>query len=134
MNVKRGLICISLLLVLAMLAACGGGGGASSGGAPKAWGIAVPIELSTGDVGSPQIAVNASGDAFVVWVQTDTADINIWSTRYIAGYGLDTPTRISNGVTNASYPQIAIDADGNAMSVWQQSDGTINNIWANRYQ
>ena len=30
-------------------------------------------------------------------------------------------------------PQIAIDSNGNAMAVWQQFDGTVNNIWANRY-
>ncbi|MCK5001399.1 MAG: Ig-like domain-containing protein [Gammaproteobacteria bacterium] len=30
-------------------------------------------------------------------------------------------------------PQIAIDSNGNAMAVWQQSDGTRNNVWTNRY-
>jgi hypothetical protein len=129
MIIKRGCSYISLVLVLAMFAACGGGGdGASSSGAPKAWGIAVPIELSTGDAGSPQIAVNAGGGAFVVWTQSDSL-VNIWSTRYIAGYGLDTPTRISNGAGNADNPQVAIDANGNALAVWQQS----GSVWANRY-
>src|SRR3989442_13803817 len=30
-------------------------------------------------------------------------------------------------------PQIALDAQGNAIAVWQQSDGIRNNIYANRY-
>ena len=34
---------------------------------------------------------------------------------------------------NAFDPQVAIDTNGNALSVWRQSDGTRYNIWANRY-
>ena len=30
-------------------------------------------------------------------------------------------------------PSIAVDTAGNALAVWQQSDGTRDNIWANRY-
>src|SRR5690606_1592584 len=39
----------------------------------------------------------------------------------------------TDNVGAANYPQIAVDAKGNAIAVWQQSDGTRNNIWANRY-
>ena len=134
---KREFISTALFFLLAMLVACGGGvggGGASSGGAPKAWGIAAPIEIDTGGAFAPQIAVNDSGNAFAVWEQSDGTRYNIWSTRYIAGYGLDTPTLIeTDDAGNASAPQIAIDSLGNALAVWQQSDGTRNNIWANRY-
>ena len=34
---------------------------------------------------------------------------------------------------DATDPQIAIDANGNALAVWSQSDGTRTNIMANRY-
>ncbi|MDB5765010.1 MAG: hypothetical protein JWQ21_4005 [Herminiimonas sp.] len=34
---------------------------------------------------------------------------------------------------DASSPQIAVDAGGNALAVWQQFDGTTNNIWSNRF-
>lgn len=30
-------------------------------------------------------------------------------------------------------PKIVIDTNGNALAVWEQSDGTRYNIWANRY-
>ena len=33
----------------------------------------------------------------------------------------------------AATPPIAFDTAGNALAVWQQSDGTRYNIWANRY-
>jgi hypothetical protein len=35
---------------------------------------------------------------------------------------------------DADNPQIAFDANGNALAVWEQFDGTRYNIWANRYQ
>lgn len=34
---------------------------------------------------------------------------------------------------DAEEPRIAVDMAGNAVAVWQQSDGTRTNIWANRY-
>ena len=33
----------------------------------------------------------------------------------------------------AYQPQIAVDSSGNALAVWRQSDGTRDNIWANRF-
>ena len=39
----------------------------------------------------------------------------------------------TDNVGNDYEPQIAIDAGGNAMAVWVQSDGTRDNIWSNRY-
>ena len=35
---------------------------------------------------------------------------------------------------DAYHPQIALAANGNALAVWEQSDGTHTNIWANRFQ
>jgi hypothetical protein len=34
---------------------------------------------------------------------------------------------------SAYFPQIAIDAKGNALAVWSKSDGNRSNIWARRY-
>lgn len=34
---------------------------------------------------------------------------------------------------DADLPQVAMDSGGNAIAVWQQSDGATNHIWANRY-
>ena len=38
----------------------------------------------------------------------------------------------TNNVGGADFPQVAVDADGNALAVWSQSDGMRTNIWANR--
>jgi len=50
--------------------------------------------------------------------------------------GWDTPQPICN--TSASYPQVAIDASGNALAAWFQVDLTLpfsesHSVWANRY-
>jgi len=60
------------------------------------------------------------------WTFT-TADGN-WGS--VEGVDFDSAT---DPVNNADAAQIAVDSNGNAIAVWQQSDGTRNNIWANRY-
>ena len=34
---------------------------------------------------------------------------------------------------DARGPRVALDPNGNAVAVWTQSDGTRDNIWANRF-
>ena len=149
MNSKLGLTDVSILFVLATLAGCGGGGdgggstaapppnsgGGTGGGAtPKAWGTATIIETdNAGSASSPQIAIDANGNALAVWMQSDGTRDNIWSNRYSAGTGWGTAALIETDNAGAYNPQIAIDANGNALAVWKQSDGTRDNIWSNRY-
>ena len=93
---------------------------------------------------APQIAMDASGDALAVWVQTDASSPmpNIWINRYTAGSGWGTTANLGQVRINipgaagspAGWPQIAIDSNGNALVVWYQSDGTADSIWSNRYQ
>ncbi len=40
---------------------------------------------------------------------------------------------IEDDTSDANSPQIAFDANGNALAVWHQSDGTRKNIWASRF-
>lgn len=117
---------------------------AASGG----WGTAVPVAISTAlnpptvppgiPVYSvePRIAVDSTGDALVVWHQSDGDRYNIWSSRYTAsrGWGTAELLEMDDGASSASYPQIAIDGDGNAIAVWRQFDGSRYNVWANHYQ
>jgi hypothetical protein len=121
-----------------MLAACGGGGGDSSptpATTSKTWGTASLIETeNAGAAYASQIAIDAGGNALAVWYQHDGTRYNIWANRYTAGTGWGAATLIeTDDAGGAQLPQIAIDADGNALAVWAQHDGTRNNIWANRY-
>jgi hypothetical protein len=99
------------------------------------WGAAALIETdNAGDAWSPQIACDAAGNALAVWEQSDGTRYNIWANRYTAGAGWGTAELIeTDNAGIAYYPQIAFDATGNALAVWEQSDGTRHNIWTNRY-
>lgn len=57
-----------------------------------------------------------------------------WSfTTHAGGWGTAQLLESDNSGT-AQYPHIAADSSGNAMAVWQQSDGTRHNIWASYYK
>jgi hypothetical protein len=98
------------------------------------WGIAQLIETdNAGDAFNPQIAIDASGNAVAVWQQSDGIRTNIWGNRMSATGVWGTAQLIeTDNASNASQPQIAINASGNAVAVWQQSNGMLTNIWANR--
>ncbi|MBL0226644.1 MAG: hypothetical protein IPQ16_14045 [Geobacteraceae bacterium] len=98
------------------------------------WGEPVLLETDDGDARVPRIAMDAAGNAVVVWFQNDGARNNIWANRYTVDLGWGTPTLIENNNDGAaSAPQVAMDAIGNAMAVWDQDDGKRNNIWSSRY-
>ena len=103
-----------------------------------AWGTVAVLEAVTpGASRSPQIALDASGNALVVWSRYDgtSAFDNIWANRYTAGSGWGTAGLIESDNTGAAtVPQVAFDASGNALAVWQQSDGSRRNIWSNRFK
>jgi hypothetical protein len=124
-----------------ILANCGGNGGADSGSSvtivppvTRTWGTAQLIETdNAGPATSPRIAMDSSGNAIAVWQQSDGTRNNIWANRYAGGsWGTAQLIETANA-GDASYPQIAMDSSGNAIAVWQQFDGTRNNIWTNRY-
>ena len=72
---------LALATVVFTLAACGGGGGSDSGSS-FAFGRAELIETSPGDAAEPKVAVDAVGNALVVWRQKDGSD-NIWANLHI---------------------------------------------------
>ncbi len=102
--------------------------------AGSGWGTAESIKANSGSTGYPQVTVNANGNAIAVWPQSDGTRYNIWANRYTpaSGWGTAQLTETDNA-GGASDPQIAIDANGNAIAVWEQFDGTRYNIWANRW-
>jgi hypothetical protein len=99
------------------------------------WGRAEPIKtFNTLSAYAPQLAFDNSGNALLVWHQSDGTRLAIWSSRYTPGSGWTPAERVENNdAFNAVDAQIAVDASGNAMVVWQQDDSTLANIWANRY-
>ncbi|VAW88463.1 hypothetical protein MNBD_GAMMA17-507 [hydrothermal vent metagenome] len=98
------------------------------------WGDATLIENDDNGMASlPQIAIDANGNAIAVWQQSDGLQTNIWANRYTAGSIWGGAVFLETDTGDAVMPKIAMDASGNAIAIWSQSDGTRNNIWTNHY-
>ena len=123
-------------------------GATSSGGKPLAadvtwtfrvrdgaWGTAERIETdNAGNAQRPAVAFDAGGNAIAVWHQSDGTRDNVWANRYLAGQGWGTATLIETDNTGpAQFPRVGMDAAGNAIAVWLQSNGTRNRVMASRF-
>ena len=99
------------------------------------WGTAAFIPADdTGNAGNPQLAIDASGTALAVWEQWGGARWNIWSNRYTPSAGWGTAELVeTEDAGDALFTQVAFDANGNALAVWQQRDGARWSIWSNRH-
>ncbi len=100
------------------------------------WGTAEDIgaiDTAAGDF-AIEVAVNPDGDAMSVWHQGDGVRKNIWANRFTSVGGWQTAELIeSDDAGGVQWPRVAIDPNGDAVAVWEQSDGTRTNIWANQY-
>jgi hypothetical protein len=106
----------------------------------RSWSTPQRIETNNGGLShAPQIAVDPNGNALVVWSQSDNGmygRYNIWSNQYTPVGGWRTAEVIDLNDTNtgnAGSPAIAIDANGNALSVWRQRYRGAFQVWANQY-
>ncbi|SFM32202.1 hypothetical protein [Marinobacter zhejiangensis] len=100
------------------------------------WGSAELVENgSSGHAYWPQIAVDSAGNAIAVWYQDDGTNYNLYANRYTASSGSWGTEELleSSNAGDVVYPSIAFDSNDNAIVVWQQSDGTYESIYANRY-
>lgn len=98
------------------------------------WGSAETIDTETEDARRPQIAVDDAGNALAVWRQNDGTRDNIWANRFSTDNGWGSAEKIETDDSGGALdPQIALDASGNALAVWEQNDGSRYNIRANRY-
>ena len=96
------------------------------------WGTAELIQTDdTGHALYPQVAVDVSSNAVVVWYHAGT-EYDIYSNWYMAGTGWGTEEAIDTDLGTAVDPQVAVDSGGNAVAVWQQHT-TYYDTWANRY-
>jgi hypothetical protein len=102
------------------------------------WGTATQIGNGNPNVNhvTPQVTMDAAGNAFAVWVQYNGRITNVWGSRFVVGTGWGTAGLIQDDSASAGRdPMVAADASGNALLVWAQFDVTTSadHIWASRY-
>ncbi len=99
-----------------------------------AWDGVDTIETGAADGDAPQVGIDAAGNAIAVWHQLTGARRDVWWNRYTAGAGWGTAALLeTDDAGDAINPAIAVAPSGEAVAVWEQSDGTRSNIWARRF-
>jgi len=102
--------------------------------AAGAWGLPFLLESDGGEAGDPQVSADSGSNAIAVWRQFSGATVNILANRFMPAVGWGTAILVeTDNAGHAFWPQVAMDGAGNAVVVWQHSDGTRYSIWANRY-
>jgi hypothetical protein len=88
------------------------------------------------------ISVGPAGHALAVWSRwtpsgdDDAAFAAVMASRFTAGGRWPDAVSIQRPSPQAAdgWPSLAMDAGGNAIAVWAETDGTSVSIWANRLQ
>jgi hypothetical protein len=93
----------------------------------------------------PQAAMDSAGNAIITWYQSDAdGKFQIFKSEYSASTRMDSPfmqwsrpsgltDNISPDFQDAKVPQPAMSDSGNAVIVWQQSDGAKTQIFKSEY-
>jgi hypothetical protein len=84
------------------------------------------------DAFSPQVAVNADGDAVFTWVRFDGTNYRIQARARSAAGTWSGVQDLSDPVQSANSPQVAVDRDGDAVFTWQRFDGANLRIQARK--
>ena len=82
------------------------------------------------DAHAPQVALDRAGDAVVVWARSNGTDVVVQAALQRANGGWLAPQDISGPGVDVDRPDVALDAHGNGVAVWQSSDGSSSVIRA----
>jgi PASTA domain-containing protein/PKD domain-containing protein len=90
------------------------------------WGSPQDLSAIGQSAFTPQVAIDAAGNAIAVWERTNASAIpTVQASRRSAASGVwGTPQDLSSGIAGESSfnPQVAVDPAGDAVAVWQRSN------------
>jgi Secretion system C-terminal sorting domain len=95
-----------------------------------------PQIIDAGDFAAddPQIAINSSGQAVCVFVQSDGANTRIYANQYQPGAGWQGPVLIDRAAgTNASSPDVDINESGQIIAGFIEFFGGVDRIFGQAY-
>ncbi len=99
------------------------------------WTGAVLIEADdSADASNTQITFDSNGNALAIWYQDTGIRSDVWVNRFDGVSWGGASLIESDDTGSAGNPQIAVDNNGNAFAIWDQSDGTRYNILVNRFE
>jgi hypothetical protein len=101
---------------------------AASKRADGRWGALATVSDAGEDAEGPRVALDGAGDAVAVWVRSDGSNVLVQSAVQPAGEApWGKPVEVSEAGRDASEPEIAVDAAGDATAVWTRYDGLKEN-------
>jgi hypothetical protein len=79
----------------------------------------------------PVIAVDGDGNAFAVWSDRRNSNADIYFAYRPAGGGWGANVKVNDdpGTASQTFPDIAVDAAGNAYAIWRDSRNSNDNIY-----
>ena len=109
------------------------------------WGQASRLERGKGDLGAPQVTMDAGGNALVVWPRFHLERSELWASIYVAsgsgggGGAWDKATRIDavHGYVYTPRVMAAEGLPGEFAVLWDQEEGFVTGpaaVWASQYQ
>ena len=75
------------------------------------------------DAHVPQVAVDRTGDALAVWARSNGTDVVVQGAERRAAGDWLPPENVSGPGSDVERPDVALTATGNAVAVWQSTDG-----------
>lgn len=97
------------------------------------WSAPFTIEQNAALADSPKVAMDASGNAFAIWIQQHVGAPSLWVSRFTPAGGWEAPELLELMDGSAAVtPSIAMNAAGHAVVAWHQQEATAN-IYVNRY-
>jgi hypothetical protein len=102
------------------------------------------ISLNGQDAIEPHVAMDNNGNAIIVWMQSDGANLQVFKSERRNGVWAN-PTSLSDHISPSGQDvgwndplmgtaQVAMDNNGNAIIVWYQSDGSTQQIFKSEYR
>jgi hypothetical protein len=98
--------------------------------AGAAWTPPADLSAAGQDAGQPQVAIDVDGDSVIVWVRSDGANDRVQARARSAAGTLSAVQTLSAAGQDASFPEVAVDADGDAVITWLRSDGVNDRVEA----
>lgn len=117
------------------------GDGGSSSGTSRVWvnpsSLADNFSIDGFSVNESDVAIDDNGNAIVVWSQNDGTNNQVFKAEYRNG-AWTVPANINDNISpdgqNVDNPHVAMDDNGNAIIVWDESDGSDTQVFKSEYR
>ncbi len=103
--------------------------------AATGWESVAPIGQANGVLTLPDVGIDANGNGVATWLDRPPSGNNdLVASRFTAGVGWSMIEAVESLDGAARVFDVALNAEGNGLATWWQSDGDIHGLYASRYE